>query len=489
MSIPLSYIVTVTPGVISAGASVNSLPCVMLSNNALVPAGGGIPFTSPESVGNFLGFTSAEYTLAANYFSGFTNSPRKPSKLYIARYTSDPVPAQLVGGALSSTFQQVKALKGDLTVSIDGKAHTASALDFSAAKSLSEVATKIEAGLSAGKVSYSSGTQGFTISSTSTDASSAVAFASGSLAASLGLTAETGASQYQVLTDTSAAGQLTAIKNKTDMSIMFFAFDPSTIFLSVGAWVAAQNSDVLALMHDTTVTPALLSAGTSLAQQATAASYNGVAPVYSDPAVCALLASIAGSVDWTATNGRYNAAFRRQSGISPSVDDGSLATQLEDAGYNFYGAIAGSGASYNCVYPGTVIGSYKWIDSFLNQMWLRRSFQLALVDLLVNKGQIPYNSEGDALVASALQAPISAALNFGAIRTGVVLSEQQTQEVTLALANNAAQTIQTSGYYLSVKASTADATVRAKRATPTCVFYYTDGQSVQRLNIPAYEVE
>lgn len=488
-SIPLNYVADVTPGVISAGSSLNTLPAVMLSQNAAFPTGVAVPFSSAADIADLVGSDQLEAELAASYLAGFTNSPTLPSKLYVARVSNEATAGALIGAALSKTLAELQAQSGTLTVVIDGTAKTTEVLDFSTATSFSQIASIIQTGLGEGVVTYNSGTGGFIITSGTTGAASSVSFASGALATPLGLTLAAGAVQSAGFAAGSLSAQMDAIKGSTDMAAFFCAYDPQADIPAYEAWLKTQDMDVAGILHDTAVTPALISAGTSLAQEAATAGIEGVAFVYADPAVAAMIAAIPASVDFTAQNGRYTAAFRRQTGITPSVTNKALATQLEGAGYNFYGQFAGSGQTRQFLFPGCISGSYRWLDSYFNQIWMRRNFQLAIVDGFLNIPQIPYNAQGDAILENILSTPIQAAINFGAIRTGVVLSEQQVQNITLALGNSAAITIQTTGYYLATNAASTPASRRALRATPPAVFYYTDGQSVQRINIPSYEVE
>lgn len=489
MSIPLSYLATVRPGVLSAGNLSNTLYALMLSENALFPAGVMQSFSSAEAIGKLVGYDTTEYQQATIYFNGFTNSPLTPSTLYVGRFVTAATAASLEGAAVDLTLAELQALSGTVIISIDGVSKTAT-VDFSTVTSFSGAATALQTALGAGAVTYSSGTGGFIVASTTTGTSSAVSFATGTLATELGLTEAAGAVQSPVITSTDTASQMDTLRNSNAMWASFFcAFDPQDVFLALAAWASDQDDDVAAILHDTAATTSQITASTSLAQQVTSAAYEGVATVYLDPLTCALIAAVPASVDFTAQNGRFNVAFRRQGAMTPVVTDVDLATALEGAGYNFYGQVAGQGVTYNGIYPGAISGQYKWLDSFFWQIWIRRNFQLNLVDLLFNTPQIPYNTTGDALIEAALQGTITAALNFGAIRTGVTLSESQIQSITSALGNTAATTIQTSGYYLSVNASSASAATRAARATPTITFYYTDGQSVQRLSMSSIEVE
>ncbi|WP_408872054.1 DUF3383 family protein [Gluconobacter sp. DsW_056] len=52
-----------------------------------------------------------------------------------------------------------------------------------------------------------------------------------------------------------------------------------------------------------------------------------------------------------------------------------------------------------------------------------------------------------------------------------------------------ASTLQTRGWYFQPNASTAPAADRVARTSPPCKFWYTDGQSVQSINLASVEVQ
>jgi hypothetical protein len=107
--------------------------------------------------------------------------------------------------------------------------------------------------------------------------------------------------------------------------------------------------------------------------------------------------------------------------------------------------------------------------------------------LLGSVYSIPYNTQGYAQIEAACLDPINAAVNFGAIRAGVTLSASQAAQVNASSGLDIADTIQSRGWYLQV--SDAQPQVRAARASPPCTLWYTDGQSVQAINLASIEVQ
>jgi hypothetical protein len=78
-------------------------------------------------------------------------------------------------------------------------------------------------------------------------------------------------------------------------------------------------------------------------------------------------------------------------------------------------------------------------------------------------------------------------VNFGAIRAGITLSQSQIAQVNSAAGLDIADTIQQRGWYLQV--ADAQPQVRAARASPPCTLWYTDGQSVQAINLASIEIQ
>ncbi|MCT6896814.1 MAG: DUF3383 domain-containing protein, partial [Commensalibacter sp.] len=165
------------------------------------------------------------------------------------------------------------------------------------------------------------------------------------------------------------------------------------------------------------------------------------------------------------------------------------AAALEENGYNYYGSYASSDDNFQFLYPGQTVDEYLWIDSFLNQLWMCRGLQGDMINLLMNVGQIPYNSDGDTQIEAACMNTINKAVNFGAIRSGVALSESQSTQIDANAGAGVSKTLTTRGWYLSVKASTTSGDIRSRRGSPPIHLWYMDGQSVQRLNLSAVEVQ
>ncbi|WP_321905126.1 DUF3383 family protein [Paraburkholderia tropica] len=570
-SIPASAIVSVIPGVISAGGSALDLSGMFLTTNTLIPTGTALSFASSASVSSYFGATSAEAAAAAIYFAGFTNSNVLPAAMLFYQYPTAAVPAYLRGGNVSAlTLTQLQALSGTLAVVMDGYAYSAASINLSSATSFSSAATLIATGLNATKptagvvtgsitattltvtavtsgalqvgtvlsgtgvtagttitafltgtggtgtytvstsqtvtsgtitataatltVSYSSTTGAYTITSGSTGTVSTAAYATGTLAASLYLTSATGAVLSQGAAAATPAAAMTALVAQTTNWASFTTlFDPdngsgNTQKLAFATWNGQQNNRYLYVCWDTDVTPTQsTSATSSLGYLIKQAAISGTFLIYNNVSLAAFSCAIGASIDFTETNGRITYAFKSQSGLTASVTDETVAANLIANGYNFYGSYATANDSFVFLYPGSVSGEFDWADSYVNQIWLNNSFQLALMTLLTNVKSIPYDAAGYALVSAAMQDPITAAGTFGMYDTNVTLSAAEIAEVNNAAGTSIASTLQSQGYYLQILA--ASATVRAARTSPPITFWYVDGGSIQSIDVSSVEVQ
>lgn len=343
-------------------------------------------------------------------------------------------------------------------------------------------------------VTYDSTSGAFIVTAGTPGATGSITVASGSAATGLKLTAATGAVTSQGAAAGVPGNAMDAVYAQTQNFVSFMtAFQPSTSdMLAFAAWNNGKQSGTrfIYAMSDASAAPTTTPDTTSVGYQIAQLGYAGTAPIY-DPAnaisVAAFLMGAIASVDFSRTNARVTMAFRSGSGLTAGVTNKTIADALIANGYNFYGRYATANDANTFFYPGHISGDFRWIDSDFNQVWLNNAFQLALMDLLTSVGTIPYNAAGFSLIEAALADPINAALSFGAIQPGVALSAEQAAEVNTAAGLIVSDAIQQRGWYLQVAAPTA--AVRASRGTPVCNFFYTDGQSVQTINLSSVLIQ
>nr|WP_301273650.1 DUF3383 family protein [Acetobacter fabarum] len=295
-------------------------------------------------------------------------------------------------------------------------------------------------------------------------------------------------------TGQSVAEQLTALRaTNAAWNALTPAFEPDLADKQAMAqWVAAQGNTLWAVLWDTDTQATTQNSTTAFGVWLKNQNLSGVSAVYNDPQTAALCLGWMASLSFGTTAGRQTLAMVQDASglIVPPVVDGTMAATLLDNGYNFYGAYANGSSTFQFMRPGCVSGPFLWADSYVNQIWLNASLTSDLITLLLNTGQIPYNTEGDTLVAAAVQGTITQALGFGAIQPGVALSTAQRQQINNASAvATAADSVATRGWYFMPNVSSAAASFRVARTTPPARLWYADGQSVQAITLNSVEVQ
>lgn len=343
-------------------------------------------------------------------------------------------------------------------------------------------------------VAFDSVSGAFTISSGVTGVASTVAFATGTTAASLLLTSLTGATLSQgaaiAVPGPFMDGIVAQIQN---WATFMTTFNPDASGnankLAFAAWNSGKNNRYAFVCADADVTPTTtVPATASLGFLINQANYSGTYLIF-EPGhkKSAFICGVAASIDFEETNGRTTFAFRAQAGLIADVTDAGVAANLIANGYNFYGAYATANQQFTFMQPGQVSGEFSWMDSYINEIWLNNSFQLSLMELLKNVKSIPYNAAGNAMIEVALSDDINAGLNFGAIRAGVAPSSTQAVAVNAAAGVKIDGVLATRGWYLQVL--TPSATVRQARGTPTCNFWYMDGESIQKIDLSSVNLK
>ena len=324
--------------------------------------------------------------------------------------------------------------------------------------------------------------------------------ATGALATSLKLTSATGAVKSQGAAAVTAPGTFMdgVVAVTTDFASIMTCFDPDSPGFNANKyafakWVNGQANRYGYVAWDVDDAPATQNPATSsLGYLIKQANLSGTIVLGSDVAdtvdasLAAFVCSQPASLAFDRTNGRTTLAFRKQTGLLATCTDGTSAQNLLANGYSFYGAYGTANDEFVQLYDGAISGPFLWFDSYFNQIWMNDQLQIAFMLLLQNTRSIPFNEAGYSLVAAAAQDVINRALNFGAIRSGIPLSQAQIAEVNTAAGVDIADTLQTRGWYFKVY--TASAATRQTRGPLACTLWYTDGQSVQKIVIDSIEV-
>lgn len=459
--IPISSIVQVVPGVLATGGGLDALTGLVLTRQTTVVAAGAVrSFGTAADVATAFGADSAEYRMAAVYFAGYSNAVMTPARLLFGGYAPIPVGATATAGVASGAVTAITLVAGGTGYA------TAPSVVF-------------EGGGGSGAAATASVAEGVVT----------------------GITVTAGGTGYDsaptvtlVPAEPAPATQLDTLRSANASWHGFApAFEPALAEKQAMAqWVGTQDDRLWGVIWDTDTQATAEASTTAFGVWLAAQTLNGVSAVYGDSQTAALCLGWMASLSFTATAGRQTLAFVQDASglVTPAVTDGATAAIVLANGYNFYGAYANGGSSFQFLRPGVVSGAFLWADSFVNQIWLNASLTQALLSLLLNTGQVPYNTEGDTLVAAAVQSTITQALAFGAIQPGVALTTAQKQQINNAAGvATAADSVGARGWYFQPSLSTAAASLRTARATPPVRLWYADGQSVQAITLNSIEVQ
>lgn len=358
---------------------------------------------------------------------------------------------------------------------------------------VSETQTVSSTTINAGQltVEFDSIASAFVIRGGTPGAVGTLTYASGSLSAGLYLTAATGATLSQGSDAVAAADVMDGVVDvTTNFASYGLTFVPdATQALGIAAWNTAQANKYRFVMLDTNIAATTNNPAAAPGYQVIAAGHTGVKVLYapSDRGQVAAELSYPASIDFTETNGRTTANFRRYAGLTADVVNQSIAQRLRANGYNFYGYWATRADEFTFSNPGSITGDFLWDDAYINQIWMNDSFQVNLMTLLTSVKSIPYSTEGYAQIEAAMMDTVNAAVNFGAIRSGITLSESQAAQINSSAGFNISDTIEERGWYILIQ--DASPAVRAAKGSPPVKFFYTDGGSVHTINVASVEVQ
>lgn len=492
-SIPISQIVTVNPAVVGAGGNPLALNSIFLTDSANAPSATLLSFPDADSVGNYFGTSSTEYALAVIYFNGYENSTVKPGTLYF--YECDLVTARaawLHGTSLAGmTLTQLQALSGSLSITIDGVVKSAASINLSAVTSFSNAAASITSALSlsgGAAVTWDSAFSRFVVTSGTTGATSTMTQATGTLAAGIGLSAGTLSQGSAIDTVAGITAEIKAASN--DWAVFMTTFEPSDAnMLEFSAWANGQGDRYLYVCWDSSTGYLTANNATTVGAQIAALENDGTIVVYNNAQIAAFVAGTVASIDFNARNGRITAAFKTQSGLATTVNTLADATAVLSNNASYYGRYSapGNANDYNILYDGRLLGSkWKWLDTYVNQIFLNTQLQLSIFNGLISVNAAPYNELGNTFIRAWCADPIAQALNNGAIRTGVPLSNSQKANINAAAGLDISNELQNNGYYLQILPASAQ--VRANRQSPPVKLWYMDGGAIQQITLASIAV-
>lgn len=495
-TIPFSQVVSVVPSVLTAGGQAVDLNGLMLTQNAYAPYGTILEFTDANGVDSYFGANSIEAALSDNYFNGYQGGTQLPGALYVANYPEVATAGWLRSGSLASVaLGQLQAFIGTLSITVAGVVETSGTINLTSATSFSNAATIIQTAFTTPNfsVTFDSVHSAFIFTTNTTGSAETITYAAtGTLATELMLTQATGATISQGQAPAVPATFMNSVINQNQNWATFFTVWESNLAEkeAFAAWSNSVQPRYLYVCHDSDINVLTANSTVTFGNYLQNTKSIGSMAIYGpDATLAAFVAGFAASLNFSRFNGRATLDFKQQSGLVPSVTTSTDLAAVTSNGYNCYAAFGSNNPANNANWftPGSVSGVWAWADTYLNQIWLNANLQLAMVNLLQEVGAIPYNNQGNALIYAAALDPINAAINFGAIRTGINVSAAQAAEIQYALGFNAAPTIASQGFYLQIGQATAQ--TRAARQSPPITLYYQDGEAVQQITIASIVIQ
>lgn len=488
-TIPISQIVQINPGVVTAGGAASLLSGVVLTQDASVPP--GQPFTAYTAAAaeNQFGPGTPEAIAADNYFPGIVNGGQLPYNLIYGRYALTATPAGSYGANLGSlTLAQLQALTGTLIVTT-AALHTSSSINLSTATSFAQAATLMTAAFTSPDfaITYDTQRNRFLLLTTATGPTAASTDVSGTLAASVGLSQASGAFIQTAggAADTPATAMARLVFQTANWGTFTHAWNAVIADrLAFAQWNSGQNFQFLYVGWDSDAADLTPNNAASFGAQVFAAPYQGTLPCYGTIATAAAYMGYAASINFNIPNGRTTLAFRQfNAGTAAGVSDLASANALLSNKYTYIGSYANAANQYTIAYNGKASGSFLWVDTYLDQIYLNRELQRAFFEAMLAYNSIPYNTDGYSELYQAGLDVIDAAVTSGIIRAGVTLSNSQAQIINTQAGRQISDVVQSRGWYLLIGDPANVAQARQNRTSPAATLWYDDGGSVQQLNV------
>ncbi len=492
MPISASQIVQVNPRLLQAGGSDLEFNGLLLSKSDEIPVGSVLAFAEPSNIADYFGADSIEAKLSDVYFLGYTNSFAKPKAMYITRRIDVPVSAWIRGGEIEINIYDFKMqAETSFELRFAGESITVESLDFSTVNTWSDVGVILQDAIhtqgaeiidfSEAVVTYSSLYNSFKISSGLKGRDSSVFHCSGALAKILKLDEESGAILSQGSDELSAKENMENILDVTQNWVNFTTswMPTKEEVLDFSTWASSKNVAYLFLYSDNDSKLLQSNSEQTIAFAIREQNLSSVAGQYSGLEYSAFLMGVGACIDWNRIQATITTAFKSQEGLPAVVENSTDALNLISQGMNFVGDYATRNDNFIFNYPGQMFGTYKWIDTYWNAIWLNNALQVALLHGLSMSPRTPYSEQGYTLVRAWMQDPVNRALKNGVIEPGIVLSETQKAQINREAGKDIASEVYATGYYIQVQDPGAQA--RVNRESPIVNLWYSYGGSINKL--------
>lgn len=467
MAIPSTRYVIIQSGVTGASAvAERELVGLRFSYNSRMPVDRVFSFSSAAQVAEFFGNETPEAEFALQYFSYVSPPPATiPQRLKFAAFAPAGRSPMIFGDTLSRTLDQLKTITaGTLTIANFGSSSLAvTGVDFSAATSLADVASalqaaiRLQAGYESATVAYGALMREFIITKGTVEGGS-VSGVSGTIADALGLSSPAAVLSPGTLAQTpleafQRAEQVTDSFGTASFSRQGYIMDLETDVIPLAQYIASLNVKYMMLW---TVTP-LNAADWSAALINTASNALILTEDMTSQHDEALPMAIAASVDYDRPNAVVNFMFRNSTiTVKPLVTTEQGANLYDPLRVNYLGQTASAGQNIIFLQRGYMTGNpvnaIVDMGAHLNEQWLKATAAARLLNLLIGKGVVPANQDGIGYVLAVLSELAEQAKDNGTIISGKELTAFQRAEITSLTGDEKAHfDVFNKGYWLGAR--------------------------------------
>lgn len=463
--------IDITSGV-GAGANVaeRALGMRVITQSPLIPPGIVMTFANSDAVESIFGAMSEEYARALAYENFISKQINKASQISFSRWVASDIAPSVVGDATPKNLAALKLVNaGTLTILSAGVPVHVTALSFTAATNLTDVAAALQTAirlsadsqLTTASVTYNTNTGQFVLTG-SVVGSGTLSVALGGSPASpadvaalvgWGTTGAVNVPGQSADTPQQAAQKSAAISNNFG-SFVFVTTNPILTIaqiLAIAQWNSVQNNQYVYSVARTITDFADLKAavggfsGTALHLLSSTLPNDFV-----EQCVC----EIAGATDYDEPNSVQNYMYYQFPNRNTTVMDDTTADLADSLLANYIGVTQENGQALAFYQRGVMCGGPSDaldMNTYVNEIWLKSTISAAIMRYFLAVGRIPANETGQAAVLAILQTPIDSAKTNGVISAGKTLDTTSQQFITqISNSPTAWRQVATIGYWLNV---------------------------------------
>ncbi len=454
---------------VGAGAAVAQRQLILrlITQNNVLPPGLVAEFQNSDAVAAFFGSGSEEYKRAQAYFSFINKQINSPRRIGFARWVSTAIAPMIVGDTVEKSLAAfVAQTAGTLTLNNGATAIPIIDLDFSAATTLTQVASILQTALRANAdpqlttatVSYNTNTNQFTLTGSATGTGSLTATPTGQTTDVGPLLGWTTGGTINVSGQAADTPDV-AVQKSADISNNFgsFAFcTPSTPLANadivlIATWNATQNNMYI---YSVPVTLSNLQTLYALVKGFSGTALNILSNTQANDFVEQSVCEILAATDYNNPAASQNYMYYQFANRTVTVSDDTTADLVDASRGNYIGVTQESGQQLAFYQRGVLCGGAQDandMNTYANEIWLKSSFTAQFLSLFLAVSAVPADPVGEAMLLGVMQPTIDLAKTNGVIAPGKNLTPVQIQYISQLTGDpNAWRQVQTLGYWLNI---------------------------------------